>query len=330
MDISRILSDVRLVPFAVMLAHVATALGCKTEHPGDTSGFLVDAGTRPDSARTLDGAPRTDAIRKDGGGDARRNDGGRSDGPAGDARRRDGGTPDAAPLDDDHDGLADAEELRLARDYLPYLSIDPTDGCPTMGALFRARKHPADPTLVQITYVLLYDKDCGLGGHNGDDEAFGVTIDPAIAPPKGLVAQKAISHQGTLCERQSECGVCPGMTPCDLLPKGGVPTPVMYASKDKHGSYARLDACGLFSTCLDSCTRSPAPTAPVVLNAGESNAHLVMNLTTQGFITMANGWTSMELFNYDPWGGMSFGGAGNVADDLTDEMFTPQACHGAP
>ena len=60
-----------------------------------------------------------------------------------------------------------------------------------------------------------------------------------------------------------------------------------------------------------------------MVNAGEPGAHLVSNLTTQGFITAANGWTEEELFDFDPWAPGDFGSAGDVSDDLVDLEFLP-------
>jgi hypothetical protein len=145
--------------------------------------------------------------------------------------------PDHAIVDEDGDGLDDARELDLARRYLPYLSLSPMDGCPTSGLLVRVSPHPDDPTLVHILYDWLYDADCGLNGHIGDDESFAATIDPARPPPDGIVALKAISHQGTPCERTTLCGTCNGLTPCQTLTVAGVAWPAVWPSRAKHGNY---------------------------------------------------------------------------------------------
>ena len=61
-----------------------------------------------------------------------------------------------------------------------------------------------------------------------------------------------------------------------------------------------------------------------MINAGEPGGHLTEDLTANGFITAANGWTKMEVFNYNPWeDGKNFGGAGSVAGDLVDMSFVP-------
>ena len=60
--------------------------------------------------------------------------------------------PDLTIIDRDKDGLDDAIELQWAAQYLPFISISPTDGCSTMGLLVRVRPHPLDKTLIQILY----------------------------------------------------------------------------------------------------------------------------------------------------------------------------------
>lgn len=229
---------------------------------------------------------------------------------------------DAAPIvDDDHDGLDDAYEQQLATEYMPFLSLDPGDGCSRSGLAVRVRKHPADPTKISIVYDHLFESDCGLGGHTGDNEAFGIVIDPAKPAPMGILAIKTASHQNTPCERITECSTCgDGRPACEM--QGG--RPVLYASKDKHGQYAIQ--CSMFGTCFDSCTLAQTPHMPPVTNVGEPDGHLVTNLTTQGFITATNGWTKPELMNLDPWGTGDFGGAGNVADDFVDNTFVPAPC----
>jgi hypothetical protein len=231
--------------------------------------------------------------------------------------------------DDDGDGLDDDLELQLATDYLPYVSLDPGDGCALDGFVVRLRKHPADPTKILIVYDHLLQNDCGLGGHVGDDEVFGVAIDPNLPPPTGILAIRAVSHQGTACERDTQCSTCGGAdarTPCDLAPIGNAMWPVVYASKNKHGNYASIAGCPLIGTCLDQCTLNPSPRRAPIVNVGEPDHHTIANLTTQGFITAQNGWTELTLMNFDPWSASDFGTAGNIANDLIDPAFEAAPC----
>jgi len=269
------------------------------------------AGCGADSGAALDAGPADGDLPREAGPDSAR--------------------PDAALVDLDQDGLDDGAEQALAQAYLPYLSLSPTDGCARSGLIFRLRPHPAGGRCLLATYVWLYDRDCGslggIGAHDGDDETFGVTIDPTLPAPQGLRAIRAISHQGTLCERVSECGDLGALTACETLPRAGTPWPALWSSKNKHGGYVNKTArCTTFGTCIDTCEDNATPTVPPLVNVGEPGHPLVRNLTTQGFITSANGWTSAGLSNYDPWGMSDFGGAGSVAGDLVDTAFDTPAC----
>jgi hypothetical protein len=237
--------------------------------------------------------------------------------------------PPAAPAsgsDQDRDGLDDAMELAWAQQYLPYLSMAPDEECPTAGIVVRVT--PLDfAGFVRIRYDVLYNQDCGLGGHIGDDERFAMTVDTSQPPPAGIVTIKAISHKGSLCEKESDCGRCPGEMACATLVRNGTPWPAVWVSRDKHGNYVdRASTCQLDNTCLDRCDDNSMPAALPIVNVGEPCFPLVGNLTTQGFITQANGWTNQSLFNYDPWGGQPFGGADVIASDLTDPAFDTPPC----
>ena len=238
--------------------------------------------------------------------------------------------PITTPQDRDGDGLDDKYEQQLAADYLPYLSLDPGDGCPLDGVVARVRKHPADPTKVLIVYSHLFLRDCGLAGHVGDDEAFGIVIDPSVPAPAGILAMKTASHQNTPCERDSECATCAGdpRPRCDTASDAGKTWPVLYASKDKHGQYATKAACSAIGTCFDSCTLNGQRARPPVIDVGEPAFPFTHNLTADAFITPSNGWTEPALMNFDPWNtSQDFGGAGNIASDLQDTTFEPAPCH---
>ncbi len=247
-------------------------------------------------------------------------DSGTPDAGTPDAGVPDAGTPDAGSLDLDGDGLEDVYEARLAQDYLPVLGVHPQDGCPLDGIVYRARKHPLDPTLVFIVYVHLFERDCGLTSHVGDNEVFSVTVNPATPAPQGITAVRAISHQNTICQKVSTCGTCGGNSACET--ENG--RPIVYFSKDKHGGYTSLAACNML-TCLDQCVAGNRMGVPMV-NAGEPTAHLNEDLTDAGFITAANGWTQASVMHFNPWGTPDFAGAGNVADDMQDTAFDTPAC----
>ncbi|MEW6432623.1 MAG: hypothetical protein AB1730_14060 [Myxococcota bacterium] len=305
-------------PWSVMLAALAVGVGVSCA--GAT--VAEDAGTRP-----ID--PGVDAGAGDAGvfdaGDA---GAGSADAGGRDAGDADGGLTDAgvvdAGVDLDGDGLDDALEETLARGSFPYLSLAPDDGCPLGVVVYRARPHPDDPTLVLLFYAHLYERDCGLTGHVGDNEDFGVTVDPALPPPLGIKTMKSIGHQGTLCQQVTQCGRCGGLPACELTDGG---QPVMYASKGKHAGYVEKSRCNPVTACLDTCAFNPVPRVPPMVNAGEPGRPLVGDLTTAGLITADAGWTEASLFFFEPWdAGARFGTVSGLASRLVDPDFVPPAC----
>jgi hypothetical protein len=231
----------------------------------------------------------------------------------------------AAANDRDGDGLDDAMELAWAQQYMPYLAISPEDHCPTAGILVRVE--PLQTGFVRIRYDILYNQDCGIGGHVGDNERFAMTIDVTMPPPAGIVTIKAVSHKGSVCGKESDCGRCAGQTACATLVKNGTPWPAVWASRDKHGNYVdRSSTCQFDNTCFDDCDDNPMPAALPIINVGEPCFPLVADLTTDGFITPENGWTNRSLYNYAPWGGQPFGESSVIASDLTDPDFETTAC----
>ncbi len=242
--------------------------------------------------------------------------------------------PDAAVADDaavvtadlDHDGLADADELRMASEYLPFLSVSDTDACPRSAILFRMRPHPDDASRIAVTMVVLYETDCGSAGHVGDDEVFGMAIDPSRPAPEGILAIRTIAHQNTACEAVTDCGEACGLDACTLGLRRGAMYPMIFASRDKHGWYAHERQCDNACFFTNFCDVASAGAEPMLWNAGEPDAHLVTDLTAAGMITAANGWTETELFDFDPWADRDFGGAGNTTSDLVDPAFLTPTC----
>ncbi len=225
-------------------------------------------------------------------------------------------------LDRDHDGIADAREAELAAAYLPFVSVHKDDGCNVHGILYRLAPHPKASGRVMMWVDVLYAEDCGANGHIGDNEMFSLVFDPEVPAPAGILAVRAISHQGTPCEHITTCGQCSGMTTCETGWRDGQAYPVVYASKNKHGGYVDKGTCSSSLLCdYGGCGLAPvASTAPMV-NAGEPAHALVHDLTTEGFITEANGWADSSLMHFDPWATGNFGRAGSVANDLVDEAF---------
>jgi len=151
---------------------------------------------------------------------------------------------------------------------------------------------------------------------------FGVVIDPSKPAPAGILALRAISHQGTPCQQITTCGACPGMTACTTAQRNGAPYPVVFPSKDKHGNYVVKATCDQSLLCdFGGCALSPTAASSPMVNVGEPSHPLVHDLTNDGFITPANGFTKTELMHFDPWKPGDFGAAGDVSQDLVDPAF---------
>jgi hypothetical protein len=226
--------------------------------------------------------------------------------------------------DADGDGIDDTRELAIARDYFPYLSMNPQEACGRHGVLFRVSPHPEDATKIAIWYVVLYERDCGLrgiGAHVGDDEVFGEVIDPERPSPSGILAIRAISHQNTTCERVTTCGALPRCMPCVTAEKNGRPFPVVFSSFSKHGNYVSESVCNRWVCDFRGCESNGSADAPSFVNAGEPGYPLSVNLTANGFVNAEHGWTEPTLMDFNPWSDSKFGAAGNVTDDLTDASF---------
>lgn len=293
------------------LAFVLSALvGCgggttpTTDTAGDAASDTtsIDSGSSEDTATAEDtGVAPTDSI---------------SEAP-----------PSESGTDLDGDGLDDAYEAKVASDYLPFLSFDPGDGCPRALIVYRVYPHPEAPkTRLHVIIDTLLEIDCGASGHTGDNEVFAMTIDPSKPAPGGILAMRAISHQATACEKITNCGTCAGLAACTMATRKGAMFPVVFYSKDKHGPYLKESDCDNACFFTNFCTLAPTPTEPKMVNAGEPGKPLVNDLTKAGYITTANGWTEMSVFNYDVWGGKEFGKAGIVSDDLVDKAFLTPGC----
>jgi len=319
----------------VVAALVTATSACGGETPRGDADITSDADVETDAVATdadIDDGPdadTADADSDDSDLDADSDDIDRHDADS-DADRHDAeidGDEDALDLIDlDEDGLDDELEDRIVEEYLPFLSVDPEDGCPLSAIVYRVRPHPEDPSLVHALIDNLFERDCGAAGHVGDNEVFGMTIDPFLPPPEGILALRAIAHQSTLCEHVSECGLCSDGDSCAMALRGDVSYPVVFYSRGKHGAYLSESACDFSCFLTNWCVQATTSTDPPRINVGEPDAPLVRDLTAAGIIVEEAGWTEDELFGYDPWGSEDFGGAGRVAEDLVDDAFLTPTC----
>jgi hypothetical protein len=171
---------------------------------------------------------------------------------------------ETSTADLDGDGLTQAEEMRLAQAYFPTIWFDKgEDGsCPggnhnhwfsSPGRLiFRVRPHPDNPDYISIAYVLLYTHDpgydlFGIGGHNGDAEAFAVTLAPNSACEMGysVYALTTWAHEGAAGQSTNTWYHDAGCK--SRAPAGGeYPVDRRYAvvvAKNKHANYPSLFHC---------------------------------------------------------------------------------------
>lgn len=224
-------------------------------------------------------------------------------------------------VDSDRDGIPDELETQIARRYFPFYSLAAHDECPRHGILYRVTPHPHADLLV-VRYVVLYEYDCGLKGHPGDSEVFSTLVDPSLPPPAGILAVRAIAHQGTLCESVMTCGSVPGCRPCTTGTRDGIPFPIVFSSVNKHGGYLSEEVCNFSFVCdYGGCTRQARPDDPPLENAGEPESPLLADLTSQAFVRPEDGWRESSLMHFDPWSRAKFAGAGNVAKDLRDPLY---------
>jgi len=239
------------------------------------------------------------------------------------------GAPDLAredhPItasDRDGDGLDDAEELRLASEYLPFLSVAPDDQCPTSGLVVRVT--PGELAgQVRLRYGWLFDRVCGAVSLEGDGGSFSIVVDPARAGAAGIIALRGVGRQDTACQRLSTCGRCGGQLSCAELGD----RPAVWAGRDRHTTYAnRPQSCTQTGACMVACVDAQQSSAPPIVNVGEPNAPLIRDLTVEGFIRPELGWQSPSLLHYDPWGGQAFGSSPSVVERLTATLIDPSSC----
>jgi hypothetical protein len=235
-----------------------------------------------------------------------------------------GGAPGGCQLgycvtsDADGDGLDDALEREVAERNFPALRLAGDEGCgQPSGVIYRVRRHPGAARRLAITYVVLYNQDCGeLNGHLGDDEAFAITVDLDASPGvDATVGVAAWAHAGTSCGSTSSCETSAGTAACGNTPQpGGTPQVRVFSSRNKHANYLSTDTCA--SNCFDSCDPAGPLWTGAMVNVGEPGRPMVSDLTQDGFIQSQSGWDK-RLLHANPWSPTDFGGAGRVDRQLT-------------
>jgi hypothetical protein len=225
--------------------------------------------------------------------------------------------------DADGDGLDDDFEREIAELNFPKVYLATSEPCGTpRGVIYRARRHPQNPSRVAVTYIVLYGVDCGtLNGHLGDAESFAITVDLDVEPgAPATVGIEAWAHAGTVCASTSSCDAQAGTSACGFADgDGGVGEMIVYASAAKHASYLSSSTC--IDNCFDSCNMGDRISGPL-LNVGEPDHPMVTDLTTQGFVQAADGWDA-KLLHFNPWSALEFAGGGRLDVPLGSNLAPP-------
>ncbi len=222
------------------------------------------------------------------------------------------GFVDTPCADADGDGLVDAwEELALDRlrpfvvldeDENDELALDPAFALGVVG-----RVAPIGD-LLHVYMMLGYAKDfgsCGFTSHNGDSERVAL----ALAPIDGSDGDVAVAiaytaaHEGTDNDHGRLFQAADfGELTFQTDPATGEPRWAVFASANKHATYASIDICEDVSNtpCLDEdCGPDGVDVATYTrlfpfVNAGEEASHLVDDLAGLGF-PGDDAWASQDF-----------------------------------
>jgi hypothetical protein len=234
--------------------------------------------------------------------------------------------------DEDGDGLDDDFEREIAEVNFPTVWLAQGEPCGTPhGVIYRVRRHPQNPQLIAVTYIVLYGVDCGEAtGHLGDAESFAITVDLDAQPgAPATVGIAAFAHAGTTCGSTSSCTAQMATSACAYSDSSAASTPgggaasapgemTIFSSTNKHANYLSLSTCS--DNCFDRCSMGERITGPL-LNVGEPDHPLVTDLTTQGFVA-GPGWDA-SLMHINPWGKTEFGGGGRLDVPLESHLAPP-------
>jgi hypothetical protein len=177
--------------------------------------------------------------------------------------------------DDDLDGLDDGFELQIAVQLFPRLwyfrGASASENCAApfpRPILFRARplKLQRNPryTSIVVSYVLLYNEDCGAGPHPGDNEAFTTYVRLDEAGNWLVDGVFAVGHFNTAAETTST----------DFRNYEGWWEPNIWVARNKHANYANLSGCDNFPIPGDHCGSGYEDRRYTFQNTGEPEKHL--------------------------------------------------------
>jgi|KBSMisStaDraftv2_1062788.scaffolds.fasta_scaffold00740_11 hypothetical protein len=183
-------------------------------------------------------------------------------------------------LDSDHDGLADAVEQSLLRQFQPRFlisgndcSIKPAEFTPLMerpvasadngviyGQVFPA---PGRPDAIELHYYDLWRKDCGQAGHDLDAEHVSVLVSHDDTGSWRAKYWYAAAHENTVCDASQIARA----KVLDAELRG----PAIWVSAGKHGAFLSKKACR-FGCGADDCQDTQPLDDSEVKNLGELSA----------------------------------------------------------
>lgn len=201
--------------------------------------------------------------------------------------------------DADHDDIDDAVEMDLAQRFRPTIWHSTDEGCPNptpRPLLFRVR-FPSVwgvryMNYILINYVELYDDDCGINGHEGDNEPFEVWLQWNGSDWQ-YVGVSATAHYDTSFEKRTMSF-----------------DRVVWVGDDKHGHYADRNQCGIAFSTGDECDEG-FTFLYSLYNVGEPYGWMLNNLGD-----VYQPWTGERV-----WDDSRFREAGVIRDQLAHNRF---------
>ena len=183
-------------------------------------------------------------------------------------------------FDSDHDGVTDAEEQSLLRQFLPRFMIS-ADDCSTRPAEFtpflqkpvvkaasgiiygQAFPHDQRGDELELHYYDLWGKDCGESGHNLDAEHVSVLLARDKAGAWKARYWYAAAHEDTLCDASQ-------IAHAQTLNAEGQGAKI-WISAGKHAAFLSNAMCKR-GCGADSCADLEQLTATRIINVGEPSA----------------------------------------------------------
>jgi hypothetical protein len=182
-------------------------------------------------------------------------------------------------LDSDHDGLTDAQEQVLLRQFAPRFLIS-SDDCSTAPAEFepsvpeptvaaensaiygQAFPRPGHTGQVELHYYDLWRVDCGKRGHNLDAEHVSAVVSEQAGTWKALYWYAA-AHEDTLCDASQ-------VTRASTL-NAETRGPEVWVSNGKHAAFLGKAICNR-GCGADRCGEMEHLAIKDVINLGEASA----------------------------------------------------------